>query len=263
MGFSDPSSDPVRRYDDNARARCYVMTWTVRASVALFLASSLSACGADRSPVAPGNSVFPQVPTPSVDRLPTPSVDRLSIAALSVTVGSTLGGTPMKITGTGLGRGANVTFGSVTVTSSSYDPRDASGSSLLIDTPAHVAGVVDVTVSSDGQTFRLSRGYEYVPQESFDFNGDWDGVTTNGTDALVQFTITNSKLVTASCRTELDDKVVTLSGAVMDGQFSAEAGDGSALSGRLVSATQAVGRITAPQCLLSYANPWRADKLGR
>jgi IPT/TIG domain len=251
MRFPDASdSDPVG--SGNAHVWCSLMTWTVGVSAALCIASSVSACGGDPSPVAPTASVFPQVPTPSV-------------TALSVTVGSTAGGTPMKITGTGLDRGASVTFGSVTVTSMSYDPRDASGTSLLIDTPAHAAGMVDVTVTNPnrGQTFRLSRGYEYVPQESFDFNGDWDGVTTNGTDSLVQFTIRNNRLVTASCRNELDSKIVALSTTVMNGQFSAEAEDGSVLSGRLVSATQAVGKITAPQCLLSNANPWHAVKLGR
>lgn len=256
MKFPD-ASDSDRVGSGNAHGWCYLMTWTVGVSAALCIASSVSACGGDPSPVAPTDSVFPQVPTPSVTAL--------SVTALSVTVGSTAGGTPMKITGTGLGRGASVTFGSVTVTSMSYDPRDASGTSLLIDTPAHTAGMVDVTVTNPnrGQTFRLSRGYEYVPQESFDFNGDWDGVTTNGTDSLVQFTIRNNKLVTASCRNELDNKIVALSSTVMNGQFSAEAEDGSVLSGRLVSATQAVGKITAPQCLLSNANPWRAEKLGR
>jgi len=224
---------------------------TRSSSIPVVVALILAGCSGNRdaSPVAPTAAVAPSGPT-------------LTVTALSVSVGSTAGGTPMKITGTGLERGASVTFGSATVTSRSYDPRDVPGTSLVIDTPAHAAGLVDMIITNPNrQTFRFNQGYEYVPQESFDFNGEWDGVTTNGTDTLVQFTISNNMLVTASCRFDLD-KIFTLSAAVMNGEFSAKGRDGLVLSGRMVSASQAVGQITAPECL-SNTNPWHASKLAR
>lgn len=167
----------------------------VRSTIGVAIALGFAGCsgGPDPSPVlsaplAPTAAVVPSAPAPIV-------------TALSVNTGSTGGGTPIKIRGTELHRGASVTFGTATVASDSYDPRDAPGTSLLINTPAHTAGVVDVIVTNPNrQTFRLSQGYEYRPQQSFDFNGEWDGVTTDGSDTLVQFIIKNSMLITTSCQ---------------------------------------------------------------
>ena len=232
-----------------AKGRFSIVMWTVGIGTALSVATGSASCSGDSSPVAPTAAAVPSGPTPTV-------------TALSINMGSTGGGTPVRITGTDLQRGASVTFGSTTVTSTGYDPRDEPGTSILIDTPAHAAGLVDVVVTNlNRQTFRLSQGYEYVPQDSFDFNGDWDGVTTDGSDTLVQFTIRNNMLVTASCRSDLDNKIVALFTAVTNGEFSAQAQDGFVLSGRIVSASQAVGQMTAAPCI-GNTHPWRASKLG-
>jgi hypothetical protein len=106
-----------------------------------------------------------------------------------------------------------------------------------------------------------SQSYEYVPQQSCDFNGEWDGVTTEGSGTSVQFTIRNNMLVSASCQSNLDSMVVVLSTPVMNGEFSANAHEGFGLSGRIVSASQAIGQITAGQCLTG-GHPWRASKRG-
>jgi hypothetical protein len=126
--------------------------------------SSTSSSG----PTAPSAAVLPAGPTPTV-------------TGLSVNVGSTDGGTRIKIIGTDLLRGASVTFGNAKVFSNSNDPRDAPNTSLLITTPAHAAGVVDVIVTNpNGQAVRASAGYEFAEPQSFDFNGNWSGVTVDG-----------------------------------------------------------------------------------
>jgi hypothetical protein len=207
-----------------------IMTWTVGMGAALSVAGSLVSCNGDSSPVAPTFALSRENP---------------SVIALSINVGSTGGGTPVKITGTKLQQRATVTFGTATPTSStSWDPREVAGTSLLINTPAHAAGVVDVIVTNpNGETFRLNQGYEYAPQQSFDFNGDWDGVTTDGSDALVQFTIRNNVLTTASCRYDAT-KTVVLSTAAMNGEFSSQAPGVFSLTGRIVSATEAIGTVS-------------------
>ncbi len=227
------------------------MTWTVGMGAALTVAVSLVGCNGDSSPVAPVAPTFAR------------SAENPRVIALSINVGSTGGGTPVKITGTELHQRAKVTFGTATPTSSTgWDPREVTGTSLLISTPAHAAGVVDVIVTNpNGETFRLNQGYEYVPQQSFDFNGDWDGVTTDGSDALVQFTISNNVLVTASCRYDAT-KTVVLSTPVMNGEFSPQAPGVFSLAGRIVSATDAIGTLNVPACV-NGTSPWRASKLPR
>jgi hypothetical protein len=183
------------------------------------------------------------------------------VTGFSVDVGSTEGGTPIRITGTNLQRGARVTFSQTTVASNSYDPRDALGTSLLITTPAHAAGRVDVTVTNpDGSSLRLGPRYEYAPPHSFDFNGDWDGVSYDGQHTMIQFTIANNVLVTASCQ-GLGNATVSLSTAANTGNFLSDGPDGFRLSGRIVSASEATGRLVAPAC--GTDTIWRASKLDR
>lgn len=184
-----------------------------------------------------------------------------NVTALSVSVGSTGGGTTVKLTGTELHSGASVTFGTVTVVSNSYDPRDEPGTSLLITTRAHAAGVVDLIVTNPNQvSSRITGGYEYASQQSFDFNGEWDGVTNDGSDVLLQFTI-RSNVVRASCQ-GTGKATVALATDVVNGDFSSRAGDTLSLSGRIVSSSQAIGSITAPSCT-SGTSTWQATKLVR
>jgi hypothetical protein len=248
MRFPATSANSNAGGSGKAQLMFSIMTWTVGIGAALSVAASLVGCNGDSSPVAP---TFAR------------SRENPRVIALSVNVGSTRGGTPIKITGTELHQRAKVTFGTATPTSSTgWDPREVTGTSLLISTPAHAAGVVDVIVTNpNGETFRLNQGYEYVPQQSFDFNGDWDGVTTDGSDALVQFTISNNVLVTASCRYDAT-KTVVLSTAVMNGEFSPQAPGEFSLAGRIVSATEAIGTLNAPTCV-NGTSPWRASKLPR
>jgi hypothetical protein len=224
-------------------------------TIAVFVAIGLVGCSDAAGPAGAPSSPSGLIPSPSAVISSAPTV-----TGLSVTVGSTAGGTRIKLTGSDLQRGATVTFDTAIVGSPGYDPRDAVNTSLSVLTPAHGAGLVDVTVTNpDRQTFRLSRGYEFVPQESFDFNGDWSGVTSDGADILVDFTIKNNVLVTATCRFDIENKVLGLSTPVINGAFSVMTADGAMLSGRMVSTSQSVGQMTAPQCL-GNTHPWSASK---
>jgi len=234
-----------------------VFTLTSRSIIGVPVVMFLAGCngGTDRSPTTPSNGGLPSGAMVPSGPIPT-------VTALSVNVGSTDGGTPVTIRGTSLERGATVTFGSTTVGSTSWDPRDAPGTTLLIDAPAHAAGMVDVIVTNPlKQSFRLTAGYEFVPPDSFDFNGEWDGVTTDGSDTVVQFTIRNNVVVSASCRFDLS-KTVPLSTAVRNGEFTSSAQDAFVFSGRIVAASAAVGQITGAPCdAPGGTHTWRAFKI--
>lgn len=206
-----------------------------------------------------GPSMAPSAPSPRPAAFPSAVIP--TVTALSVDIGSSNGGTPIRFTGTNLQRGASVTFDRVTVTSNSWDPRDAPGTSLLITSPPHTAGKVDLAVTNpDGSSANLSQRYEYAPQQSFDFNGSWDGVSYDGQHTMIQFTIVNNVLISASCQ-GLDNTTVSLRTAVTGGEFSSEGPDGWRVSGRIVSASEATGTLGAAAC--GANTTWRASKLAQ
>jgi hypothetical protein len=113
-------------------------------------------------------------------------------------------------------------------------------------------------VNPNGQAFLLSQGYEFAPQESFDFNGEWTGGTNDAADMMyLQFTIRNNVLVTASCQGQSGGVTTTVarSTAVNNGEFSSGTHQGFELSGRITSGFQARGEITAP-CSSSTRPYW-------
>lgn len=127
---------------------------------------------------------------------------------------------------------------------------------IYLETPAHVAGTVDVVVTNpDGQVGRLTAGYVYVPPQSFDFNGAWVGQTWDGSDRGVRFTIQNNMLLSVSC----DASTLAFSPppAIADGAFSFLGNEGAGVSGKIVSASEASGSINIGPC---SGNIWRAFK---
>lgn len=225
------------------------MNMGMRSTIGLAVALGFVGCGGPNVSVPSAPSTLPAAGLPP------------TVAAFSVNIGSTGGGTPLKLVGTNLQRGASVTFGEATVTSNSYDPRDAPGTSLVITTPAHAAGQVDVTVTNpDRSSAKLSQRYEYAPQQSFDLNGTWEGTSMDGQHATIQFTIANNVLVNASCQ-DLKNTTVSLSTPTINGDFLSEGPDGFRLSGRIVSPSDAIGRLTAPAC--GSDTLWLASKLAR
>jgi hypothetical protein len=212
---------------------------------AVGLGISMWACGAG-SPSTPAGSTTP-VSTPVTISAITPSVK-----TISPNVGSTGGGTSVTITGSGLLHGVTVTFDGVTV-AARFDSRYIDR--IFVATPPHAAGTLDVVVTNPGgQPGRLEGGYTYAPPLSFDFNGAWSGYPNDGTDVAVEFTIQNDALVRVSC----DPAILTfpVPVPVTNGAFSFSQ-DGVLMSGKIVSADQAVGAIKLGVC---NSPQWEAER---
>jgi IPT/TIG domain len=208
--------------------------------------------GCDRSSPSltqptPQPAAVPQPPVP-VPSGPTPSV-----TAVTPNAGSTGGDTWGTITGTGFLPGATVIFGDRTVRTAMV----RASTTMLFWTGPHAAGTVDVVVTNPGGLAgRLTGGYAYALPESFDFNGDWVAHAGSEYETDMRFAIRNNMLVSLSCGTT----ALTLSSppSVRNGEFSSAGAEGIAVSGRLVSAGNAVGTIDIAPC----ATRWWADRDG-
>jgi hypothetical protein len=171
-----------------------------------------------------------------------------------------MGGTArIVVTGTGLSNNATASFGGAPVRGF-WDPRHA-GTMLIFYTQAHAAGAVDVVVTNpDGQAARLNAAYTFVPQQSFDFNGDWSGFPNNGQDSGIRFAIRNGKVLSVTCESVSRDPDATMIFSppltVTNSEFFF-AGGGVAFSGRMVAAAEATGRIDMGQC---QSEAWDATK---
>jgi hypothetical protein len=151
----------------------------------------------------------------------------------------------MQLTGTGMQLGLTVTFGDIKVTSRADIRPD-----ILLETPAHAAGTIDLVVTNpDGQSQRLAAAYTYASPESFDLNGPWTGASYDGSDRTMAFTIQNNKLVSASCSY---DSTVALPfpspPSVSNGEFSFVGSDGASISGRIVSPSEVIGTMNFSVC---------------
>ena len=138
----------------------------------------------------------------AVPTAPTAALTPPSVSTLSVSVGSTKGGTPLRIVGAGFQMGATATFGTAKVSRWGWDPRVAGGASgsLLINTPEHGEGLVDLIITNpDGQSVRIANAFEYQPPQAFDVNGGWEGYGSDGNHISMAITIRNNVLVSASC----------------------------------------------------------------
>jgi hypothetical protein len=219
----------------------------VRSSfVVVLLGFGLASCTSSATPTAP-----------------TAAVTRPSVSTLSENIGSTKGGTPVSIVGTGFMMNATATFGSVKVARHGWDPRVAGGASgsLLINTPEHSAGLVDLIVTNpDGQSYRIANAFEYREQQSFDINGDWEGYGSDGNHINMAITIHNGVLTSASCSYDTVD-TVALSSPAANGEFSVDDGGGFRISGRIVSPFDVIGKISAPSCGADIS--WEAQRAPR
>ncbi len=80
-----------------------------------------------------------------------------TVSSINPNAGTTLGGTPVTITGTNFVAPATVTLGGTAATGVSV----VSGTTITATTPAHAAGIVDVVVQTNGMTASLPSGYQY------------------------------------------------------------------------------------------------------
>ncbi len=99
-----------------------------------------------------------------------PRINRVSLDS-----GSTEGGEPLVVSGHDFFPGTTLTIGGVLIRGRVGSEAEGwSGSFIEVTTPAHAVGRVDIVVTNpDGQFDSLPGGYEYVPPESLDFNGNW------------------------------------------------------------------------------------------
>ena len=210
-------------------------------SVLLLIAHGLAGCGSSPVPTA-------ATTTPST---------RPSVTAIVPDVGSTDGGTQVRLTGAGLG--ATVTFGGVAVTGR-FDSRYP-GALILLATPAHAAGTVDVVVSGqNGQSVTVTSAFTYASPQTFDFNGKWSGYGWNGQDNPIHFTIENNLVLSVECESISSDPgtMVTFSTPrpVTNNEFDIDS-DGVRFSGRMVSPSSATGVIRLGECA---SDGWYANK---
>jgi nitrogen regulatory protein PII len=162
-------------------------------------------------------------------------------------VGSTAGGAPFRISGTGFQTHPTLTFGTVPVQVTLFQ------NSLFGLTPPHEAGTVDLVVTNaDGQTGTLTGGYVFVQPGSLDFNGEWEGGAGSEGEVPLTFSIRGNRLIALACGgvaygPPAHTVPVVSTAAVVDGQFSLTADDGT-VTGRIVSPGQATGTLEVAVC---------------
>jgi len=179
---------------------------------------------------------------------------QMTLTAVEPSAGSTVGGTPVTITGSGFRSGSTVTFDSESIPAYALNT-----TTLFATTPAHAAGPVTVVVTNPaGERATLTAGYSYAPPQSFNFNGGWTGYalahpfldggairSQTHSDMEMQFTVENNQVTAFSC----GGAVITLAAplAVSGGGFSFT-DTGVTLTGRIVSAATTIGTIDTPAC---------------
>ena len=195
-------------------------------------------------------------PTPSPAPLPVSPAARQSVApvitAVDPTAVSTGGGAWGTIAGTGFQQGATVMFGGSAAT---YAYADDSGTIIRFATAPHVAGAVNVVVTNPGGTSdTLPAGLKFESPEAFDFNGTWVGHAGPEFETEMRYTVENNRLTSVSCGGSA--LKFSSSASVANGEFSIVDG-GIEMSGRIVSATNAVGAINLEPCA---AGRWWSER---
>jgi hypothetical protein len=111
-----------------------------------------------------------------------------TVSTISPTSGTTAGGTPVTVTGTGFLTGATVTFGGASATAVTV----VSSTSMTATTPAHSPGGVDVVVTNtDTQNGTKTSGYNYTspnPAPTVTAISPTSGTTAGGTAITISGT---------------------------------------------------------------------------
>jgi IPT/TIG domain-containing protein len=191
------------------------------------------------------------------------------ISELLPNIGSTGGGTPIVIRGTGTGTmGAVVTVTVDGIIVSIDDSGWPYYEEMWLSMPAHAAGTVEVIVTDRyGQTG--SGVFTYASPATFDFNGDWEGLAYLAVGpewgARLMLTIRDNIVVSVLCSVCRDGicaigstPSLTLDPApvVANGEFS-YAGSGGSITGNILSATYATGSLNLASC---GSRQWTAQK---
>jgi hypothetical protein len=127
-----------------------------------------------------------------------------TVSGVSPTSGTTAGGTPVTITGTGFLAGATVAFGTTAATSVTV----ASSTTITATTPAHAAAAVSVAVkNTDSQTGTLNNGYTYTSSGG---GGTIAFVQSNSGPATIQASNTTVAVTYTAAQTAGDTNIVVV-----------------------------------------------------
>jgi hypothetical protein len=214
------------------------LSFTLMAGVAGITAG----CGAS-SPAGP-SSLSAAVESPAL----------VSVTSVSPAAGSTSGSTPLTINGSGFQNGATVRIEGMAMPAAVAD----AGTTIRFRTPPHAEGLVELVVMNpDGSEGKLGGAYSYVPPASFDFDGEWAGTAGLELESDLRFTVRNHVLVSVTCGPS-GRVTFTPAPAVNEGEFSIVTADGTGISARIVSSTDAVGTINLAPC---RSTNWTAKRV--
>ena len=179
---------------------------------------------------------------------------QVSVTSVSPAAGSTEGSTPLTITGSGFQNGATIHIDGMAVPAAVAE----AGTTIRFRTPPHSEGLVELVVMNpDGGGGKLAGAYSYVPPASFDFDGEWAGAAGLEVESDLRFTVRNHVLVSVTCGSS-GRVAFTPAPAVNQGDFSIVTADGSGISARIVSASDAVGTINLAPC---RSTNWTAKRV--
>jgi hypothetical protein len=165
------------------------------------------------------------------------------VIGITPNVGSDRGGSWGTITGTDFIAGAIVMLGSSRV----YSTVENSTSIKFSPTAAHAPGSVDVVVTNPGgRKDTLARGYTFAPQDTFDFNGEWNVQSGSEFEIPMRFTIRQNRITSVSCNGVAVALLATPE--VRGPEFSLGGDAGVTMTGTLVSPVSAVGTIDVAPC---------------
>ncbi|HYN09707.1 MAG TPA: IPT/TIG domain-containing protein [Vicinamibacterales bacterium] len=176
------------------------------------------------------------------------------ISELLPNIGSTGGGTPITIRGTGFKLGLTLRVDGIVST----DHYLVNSTTIQLYTSGHAAGTVEVIVTNpDGQAG--SGEFTYASPATFDLNGDWQGRADGIAWAEWPFvmTIRDNMVVSVSCGASsltLDPPPIVANGA-----FSFAGSGGVFITGKFLSPIFADGAINTASCPGNNAY-WSAEK---
>ena len=127
-----------------------------------------------------------------------------TVSSISPVSGTTAGGTPVTITGTGFLAGATVSFGGTPATGVGV----TNSTTITATTPAHAAGAVNVVVTNtDAQSGTLNNGYTYTTSGG---GGTIAFVQSNSGPATIQASNTTVAVTYAVAQTAGDTNIVVI-----------------------------------------------------
>jgi hypothetical protein len=152
-------------------------------------------------------------------------------------------------------RRATATFDGVRV-DMGWSPQDPT--LHLLYAPPHAAGRVDLVVTNpDGGS--AATAYTYVNPDAYDLGGEWTGVTVDGSDTVLAFTVRDNVLTRVQCIDPFNQAVeLELAAAVVNGKVEF-AGAAGRFSAWVASASEAAGTIDIAPC--SGVRRWQAERM--